>query len=106
MIGGYAGLLLLGGSYVAIGMMASSWTREQIVAILIGFFLCFVLFIMDRLFTNSTGLVAQTAEYLSSNYHFQNIARGVIQLSDVLYYVSVTGICLTVTRNALVSRRW
>jgi ABC-2 type transport system permease protein len=105
-VGGYAGLFLLGGAYVAIGMMASSWTREQIVAILVGFFLCFVLFILDRLFTNSTGAVAQTAEYLSSNFHFQNIARGVIRLSDVLYYLSVMGICLAVTRNALVSRRW
>jgi len=105
-IGGYAGLVLLGSTYVAVGIMVSSWTKDQIVAILLGFFFCFTLFIMDRMFSNQSGVVAQTFEYLSSNYHFQNIARGVIEVSDVVYYLSVTTICLTAARVTLAARRW
>lgn len=105
-IGGYLGLLLLGSTYAAVGIMVSSWTRDQIVAILLSFFLCFVLFIMDRLFANSTGVVATTFEFMSSNFHFQNIARGVIQVSDLTYYLGVIVICLTAARNTLAARRW
>lgn len=105
-LGGYLGLVLLGATYAAVGLMVSSWTKDQIVAILLGFFLCFALFIMDRLFPDSKGLVAQIFEYLSSNFHFRNIARGVVQLSDIAYYLGVIAICLTVARNTLTARRW
>jgi len=98
--------VLLGSTYVAVGIMVASWTKDQIVAILLGFFFCFTLFIMDRMFSNQSGVVAQTFEYLSSNYHFQNIARGVIEVSDVVYYLSVTTICLTAARVTLAARRW
>lgn len=105
-IGGYVGLMLLGSAYTAVGIMVSSWTRDQIVSVLLGFFFCFVLFILDRLMGNASGLMARTLEYLSSNYHFQNIARGVISLSDVAYYISVTLVCLAAARATLAARRW
>ncbi len=105
-LGGYAGLVLLGSTYVAVGLMVSAWTRDQIVSILLGFFMCFALYVLDRVFNNSSGVLAATLEYLSSNYHFQNIARGVIELSDVVYYVSVTAVCLTAARATLAARRW
>ncbi len=105
-IGGYLGLLLLGSTYAAVGLMVSSWTQDQIVSILLGFFLCFMLFILDRLFTDSKGLVAMILENLSSNYHFRNIARGVVQPSDIAYYLGVSAICLTIARNTLTARRW
>lgn len=105
-LGGYVGLVLLGSTYLALGLLVSSWTQDQVVAILLGFFFCFVLYILDRLFSNSSGALASTLEHLSSNYHFQNIARGVIELSDVVYYLSVTAICLTAARATLAARRW
>jgi ABC-2 type transport system permease protein len=105
-IGGYAGLILLGASYASVGIMVSSWTKDQIVSILLGFFLCFGIFILDRLFTKSTGVTATVFEYLSSNFHFQNIARGVIQASDIAYYLGLIAVCLTLARNSIASRRW
>jgi len=105
-LGGYAGLMLLGSAYAAVGIMVSSWTKDQIVSVLLGFFLCFLLYIVDRLFGNFSGVTAQTLEYLSSNYHFQNIARGVIELGDVVYYLSVIAVCLTAARATLSARRW
>lgn len=105
-LAGYVGLLLLGGAYAAIGIMASSWTQDQVVAILIAFSLCFFLYLVDQLVGQPTGGFAQTVQYLSTNYHFQNIARGVIDLRDVIYYVSVIVVSLVVAQASIASRRW
>lgn len=103
---GYVGLLLLGGTYSAIGIMASSWTRDQVVAILVAFSLCFFLYLIDQLAGNPTGGLAKAVQYASTNYHFQNIARGVIDLRDVIYYLSVTGVCLVIAQTSIATRRW
>jgi len=103
---GYIGLLLLGGSYAAIGVMASSWTRDQVVAILTAFSICFFLYLIDRLVGNQTGWIAQTVEYISTNSHFNNIARGVVDFRDVFYYFSVMGVALVITQVSVAARRW
>ncbi len=103
---GYLGLLLLGGAYSAIGLMASSWTRDQVVSILVAFSICFFLYLIDQLVGEPTGAMARTVEYLSTNSHFQNIARGVIDLRDVVYYLSVMAVSLIVTQASVASRRW
>lgn len=103
---GYIGLLLLGSTYSAIGIMASSWTRDQVVAILVAFSICFGLFIIDQIVGQPTGSTAVAIQYLSTNFHFQNIARGVIDLRDVVYYVSVIVVCLAVAQASIASRRW
>ncbi len=105
-IGGYVGLLFLGSAYMAIGLMVSSWTSDQIIAILVAFFLSFGLFVLDRLVGPQSGPTAAVLEYLSANYHFRNIARGVIDVRDLVYYLSVMVISLTIARTALAARRW
>lgn len=103
---GYIGLLLLGATYSAIGIMASSWTRDQVVAILVAFSLCFFLYLIDQLVGHPTGTTAKVIEYLSTNYHFQNIARGVVDIRNIVYYLSVIVVCLTVAQASIASRRW
>lgn len=103
---GYIGLLLLGASYAAIGIMASSWTKDQVVAILTAFSICFFLYLIDQLVGQSSGMLAQVVDYLSTSYHFDNIARGVIDSRDVIYYLSVIGVSLTVAQVSIASRRW
>jgi len=103
---GYIGLLLLGGAYSAIGIMASSWTRDQVVAILTAFSICFFLYLIDRLVGNPTGTLARMVEYMSTNSHFNNIARGVVDFRDVFYYVSVMGVALVITQVSVAARRW
>jgi ABC-2 type transport system permease protein len=103
---GYLGLMLLGASYSAIGLMASSWTKDQVVAILVAFSLCFFLYLIDQLVGQPTGTTAQVVEYLSTSYHFSNIARGVIDSRDVIYYLSLIGVCLVVTQASIAARRW
>ncbi len=103
---GYIGMMLLGGSYCAIGIMASSFTKDQVVSILVAFFLCFGLYLVDQLAGQPTGGVAYAFQYASTSYHFQNIARGVIDVRDVVYYLSLIVVCLYIARTVIASRRW
>jgi ABC-2 type transport system permease protein len=103
---GYIGLMLLGSTYAAIGVMASSWTRDQVVAILTSFSICFFLYLIDQLVGQPTGTFARVIEYLSTTHHFHNIARGVIDLSDVVYYLSIIGTCLVAAQASISARRW
>ncbi|TXD41209.1 ABC transporter permease subunit [Lujinxingia vulgaris] len=103
---GYIGLMLLGGSYAAIGLMASSFTRDQVVAILVAFSICFFLYLIDQLVGQASGVAARSAEYLSTSYHFENIARGVVDARDVFYYLSLMAVSLGVATLSVGARRW
>jgi ABC-2 type transport system permease protein len=105
-VAGYFGALLMGAAYVAIGVMASSFTRSQIVAALVAFFLGFALFLLGSAAGYLPPGLASLAGALSIQTHFMNIARGVIDSRDVLYYLSVIVVCLLVAQTTLDSRRW
>ncbi len=103
-IGGYVGALLLGAAYCAIGLLASSLTRNQIVAFIIGVVICFSLALIDKmLFFFPRGALAVLA-YLGADYHFQNIAKGIIDTRDILYFFSVGFIGLYATRLVLMGK--
>jgi ABC-2 type transport system permease protein len=103
---GYVGLILLGGAFLAIGMFASSTSENQIVAFIIGVVIIFVFYILDWVTVFVPGPVASILEFLSLNYHFNSIARGVIDSRDVIYYLSMTGFALVLSVRALESRKW
>ena len=88
-VGGYIGTILLGSAYCAIGLFASSLTRNQIVAFIIGAAICFLLTIMDRLLFFIPGAFAPIIEYIGANSHFINISKGVIDTRDIIYFASV-----------------
>lgn len=104
-LAGYIGLMLLGCAYAAIGIMASSWTRDQVVAVLMAFSLCFVLYVLETIVGRPTGTMAYVLEYLSTSYHFKNIARGVLDVRDVTYYLTVIGVSLTIAQASLKASR-
>ncbi len=90
-IGGYIGLVLLGGAYLSIGLFASSLWDSQIAAWIIGASICFFLYMIGDpfgLFSLPAALVP-LFQYLSLSRHFENIARGVIDLRALIYYFSV-----------------
>jgi ABC-2 type transport system permease protein len=103
---GYVGLILLGAAFLAIGLFASSMTENQIVALIIGVVIIFALFILDWVTIFLPGPLASIFEFLSLNYHFNSIARGVIDSRDVIYYLSMTGFALALSVRALESRKW
>jgi ABC-2 type transport system permease protein len=88
-VGGYAGAVFLGGAFCAVGLFASSLTRNQIVAFIIGLAICFSLTMIDRMIFFLPKTVVGFFGYLGANTHFQNIAKGVIDTRDLLYFLSV-----------------
>ncbi len=105
-VGGYLGLLLLGAAYAGIGIMTSSWTKNQIVAYLVGALLCGLFYFVDGML----GLVWDAGRDffagMSFKAHFQNIARGVVDLRDLVFYASFIAIALIVTTLSLQARNW
>ena len=89
-IGGYLGAILLGAAFSAIGLMASSLTRNQVVAFIISMAVCFSLtLMMDFVLFFLPNSIVGFFQYLSANYHFQNIAKGMVDSRDILYFLSV-----------------
>lgn len=105
-IGGYLGLMLTAGVYVAIGLFASSLTENQVVAFIIGFVFVFVLFMLDKVLIYIPESVASIVEFLGIDYHFGNIARGVLDSRDIIYFISLLGFTLYLTVVSLGRRRW
>jgi ABC-2 type transport system permease protein len=88
-IGGYIGSILLGCAYCSMGLFASSITRNQIIAFIIGTAICFALTILNRILFFIPEKVISLVEYLSANYHFNNISKGIIDSRDLIYFISV-----------------
>jgi ABC-2 type transport system permease protein len=75
-VGGYVGALLLGASFAGIGLFASSLTRNQIVAFIIGVAVCFALVLIDKILFLVPAPLAGVLQYLGAGYHFENICQG------------------------------
>ena len=106
LITAYLGLLLLGGSFVAAGLFSSSLVRNQLVAGVIGI----GLLLLSWLFSAASGVfgprLADLLTYLSLNAHFENFGQGVIDLKDVVFYLSFIAGALFLTVRVLESSRW
>jgi len=105
-IGGYVGLMLMAGVYVSVGLLASSLTDNQIVAFIVGFLFVFVLFMFDKILMYVPEFMTSVVEFLGVDYHFSNIARGVIDSRDIIYFLSVLGFSLYLCVVSLERRKW
>jgi len=104
--GAYIGLLLMAGVYISIGIFASSLTHNQVVAFIISFLIVFALFMLNKVLIFLPSGLASIFEYLSIDYHFGNIARGVLDSRNLIYYFSGILIFILLTKTSLESRRW
>jgi ABC-2 type transport system permease protein len=104
-IGGYFGLLLMGGAYLAIGIFASALTENQIIAFIVALVIIFVFFLLDKILFFIPAPLVSIFEYLSIDYHFENISRGVIDTRDLLYYFSVIFFGLLLASHSLSRRK-
>jgi len=93
-IGGYIGAIFLGASFAAIGLFASSMTRNQIIAFIIGLALCLALSLIDKMLFFLPRTLLGVMEYMGADFHFQNISKGIIDSRDFLYFLSVMFVAL------------
>ena len=96
-LGGYVGAVLLGASFSAIGLFASSLTRNQIVAFIIGMAICFALVLVDKILFFLPAPLVGVLEYLGADHHFENISKGILDSRDILYFLSVIFVSLYAT---------
>jgi ABC-2 type transport system permease protein len=102
----YIGLILLSGIFAGVGIFTSSLTENQVIAFIICFLIIFALYLLNRVLVYLPASLASILEYISVDYHFSNIARGVIDTRDIIYYLSGITILLFLTRTSLESRKW
>jgi ABC-2 type transport system permease protein len=88
-IGGYLGAIFLGAAFSAVGLFASALTRNQIIAFIIGLAICFTLTLIDKMLYFLPQSLLGVFAYLGADFHFQNIAKGIIDSRDMLYFVSI-----------------
>ena len=108
-IGSYIGLLFLSGGFVAIGMLASSLTRNIIVSLILGIFLCFFFYWgLDLISTLPIyfGRGDTLIQMLGFDYHYNSLRRGLLDTSDLIYFISIIGIFLSLCLISFNSRKW
>ena len=88
-VGGYLGAVFLGAAFCAVGLFASALTRNQIIAFIIGLSICFTLTLIDKMLYFLPRSLLGVFAYLGADFHFQNIAKGIIDTRDILYFVSI-----------------
>jgi ABC-2 type transport system permease protein len=102
---GYLGMILMSMSYIGIGLFASSITNNQIVAFLSSLFIgMFFLIIFDVLAGSFTGGISQLFSFLSISTHYESISRGVVDSKDIIYFLSIAFLGLTLAESVLSKR--
>lgn len=101
----YFGLLLLGATFVAIGIFASTITSSQIVAFILAMFICWFFYNGLEMIGSfgTVGGLDKIFKYCGINYHFDSIKRGVIDTSDLLYFFGMISLFTTASITVIKS---
>jgi ABC-2 type transport system permease protein len=102
----YIGLLMLGGSFLSMGLLISSLTKNQIVAGMLTFGVFLLLWIIDWIGTFAGPTFEPIVNYLSITQHFDDFAKGVLDTKHVVYYLSFMTFGLFLTAKSVDSERW
>jgi ABC-2 type transport system permease protein len=106
MLAGYLGVFLQGAAFLAVGLLASSLTQNQIVAGVASLFGLLVLWLADSLGSVIPGALGDAVRYLGIVAHGSDFPRGLIESSSVVYYLSLIVVALFLTVRSLEARRW
>lgn len=106
LITGYLGVIFLTASLLAIGVAISSLFSNQVVAFFVGLGVALMLILVQPSSTGAVGTWSDIVTYINYLDHFNNFYQGVIDLKDVVYYLSVTALGLFAGSVFVESRRW
>jgi len=108
-IGSYTGLVFLAATFTAIGILCSALTSNQVVAFLVALFACYILYSGFEALSKIPAFTAGIDYYLSMvgmSFHYESISRGIIDTRDVVYFISVIILFVSLTRLSLNRRTW
>ena len=106
-IGSYIGLFFLSAVFTSIGICCSSFTSNAVVAFIISGFACFLIYSGFNAISRIPALQSGADYYiemLGIDFHYRSISRGVIDSRDIIYFISVIGLFLSITHRNLVKR--
>jgi ABC-2 type transport system permease protein len=105
-ITGALGLLLVGAAFIALGLFLSTLTRNQIIAGIVAFGLALVFWILGWLDSPASGPVMKLIAYLGITNHMEDMMKGIIDLKEIVFYLSFTGFGLFLAHQSVESQRW
>lgn len=106
MVAGYLGVILQAAAFLAVGLLASSLTQNQIVAAVLTFAILLIMWLSESVANFIGKPASDVMRYLSVTSHSQDFARGVIDTTHVVYFLSVVAAALFLTFLSLQTRRW
>jgi len=106
-VSGYIGLVLLGGLYIAVGVLASSTTRNQVIAAVLAFLvLSAFTFLLWGVAMQVTGVWQVVLRRVNLYERFTDFSRGLMNIEHIVFFVSCMGFVLFLAVKVLESRRW
>lgn len=106
MVAGYLGLLLLATSFVAVGLLTSSFTENQIIAAVSGLVATLLLYIIGWPAETAGNVLGPLLRYLSVTEHFADMVKGLIDTRGLVYFASLIALALFLTQRSVESLRW
>lgn len=103
---GYLGTFLFGGSLMAIGLMTSSFTNNQIVAAVFALTLSLIIWLLPAVGSVFGAPISDAFQYMSIISHLESMGRGIIDSSDLIYYLSLIAACLLITVRSVNIYHW
>jgi len=105
-LAGYLGVFLYGSAFIAIGLMLSALTENQIVAAILSFAVFLGLWILQWASTLASGSLATVLSYVSVVDHFQAMSQGIVDTKDVVFFLSTIAFGLYVALQSVAAQRW
>jgi len=105
-LNGYLGLFLMGAAFIAAGIFFSSLTKNQIVSAILTFGALLLFWILNWASYSAAGMWKDVLNYLSIFQHFDGMTSGILDTTDVVYYLSFSSFALFLTHSVIQSRRW
>ena len=105
-VSGYLGLILLATVFVAVGLLTSSLTENQIIAAVSGLVATLLLYIISWPAETAGDILGPFLRYLSVTEHFAEMVRGIIDTRSLVYFFSLIGLALFLTQRSVESLRW
>lgn len=107
-LGSYVGLFFLAAIYSAIGILASSLSKNAIISFLLSVLLCYIFFLgfENLAYLGFSGKISDIIISLGINDHYRSMSRGVIDSRDIVYFLSIISLFIFMSKLRLESRKW
>lgn len=103
--GGYIGAVFLAAAFSSIGVYSSSLAGNQIISFIVSLGICAFLVLVDIFLAFVPSGLASLVSFISARSHFLSVSRGIIDSRDIIYFLSVTALCLVLTVRKITKAR-